>query len=100
MTKNAVLLITVLLLSFNQTAQAQVTVDVSKITCEQFVLYKITDPKNIAIWLSGYVHGKNNSTIVEPQSFETNMDRLKDYCMINPKSDVMDGVLQVEKAHK
>ena len=34
--------------------RAQVTIDVSKITCDQFMLYKLTDPRNIAIWLSGY----------------------------------------------
>lgn len=100
MSKNAVLLSSALLLSLFQTAQAQVTVDVSKITCEQFVLFKVADPKNIAIWLSGYVHGKSNSTVIEPQTFESNMDRLKDYCMSNPKSVVMDGVLQLEKAHR
>src|SRR5690349_7961000 len=100
MTERIVLLIAILLLSFSQTVRAQVTVDVSKITCEQFVLFKIADPKNIAIWHSGYVHGRNNSTLVEPQTFETNMDRLKDYCMTNPKSVVMDGVQQLEKAQK
>jgi hypothetical protein len=100
MTKRIVLLVGVSLLSLGQAARAQVTVDVSKITCEQFVLFKIADPKNIAIWLSGYVHGRNNSTIVEPQTFETNMDQLKDYCMSNPKSVVMDGVRQLEKAEK
>jgi len=100
MTKWVVLLIAALLLSLIQTARAQVTVDVSKITCDQFVLFKIADPKNIAIWLSGYVHGRNNSTVVEPQTFDINMDRLKDYCLSNPKSVVMDGVQQLEKAHK
>ena len=30
-------------------AQAQVMVDVSKITCEQFRGYAITDPNNIAL---------------------------------------------------
>jgi hypothetical protein len=100
MTTKVVPLIAILLLSLSQTGRAQVTVDVSKITCEQFVLFKIADPKNIAIWLSGYVHGRSNSTIVEPQTFEINMDRLKDYCMSNPKSVVMDGVRQIEQAHK
>jgi acid stress chaperone HdeB len=33
---------------------AQVSLDVSKITCDQFSRYTITDPKNIALWLSGY----------------------------------------------
>jgi acid stress chaperone HdeB len=39
-------------------AQAQVTIDVAKITCDQFTAYRITDPHNIAIWLSGYYNGK------------------------------------------
>jgi hypothetical protein len=30
---------------------AQVTIEVEKITCEQFRKYKITSPDNIAIWL-------------------------------------------------
>jgi acid stress chaperone HdeB len=44
-----------LALSSGSIASAQVTVDVAKITCDQFTLYKITDPQNIAIWLSGYL---------------------------------------------
>jgi hypothetical protein len=42
------------------------TLDVSKISCEQFSGYKITDPQKIAIWLSGYYHGKQGSTILDP----------------------------------
>ena len=51
-------------------AQAQVTIDVSKITCQQFRSYAITDPNNIAILLSGYYNGKRNNTIVKVQSFK------------------------------
>ena len=43
-------------------AAAQVTVDVAKITCEQYVLYKIADPREIAMWLSGFYNGKRNNT--------------------------------------
>jgi hypothetical protein len=35
-------------------AHAQVTVDVSKITCEQYILFTVADPHDIAVWLSGY----------------------------------------------
>ena len=38
-------------------ARAQVVIDVSKITCDQFATYKIENPKYIVIWLSGYYHG-------------------------------------------
>jgi len=35
-------------------AQAQVTLDVSKVTCEQYNAHKITNPQNIAIWVNGH----------------------------------------------
>jgi HdeA/HdeB family len=50
-----------LILNTAPSARAQVTVDVAKITCEQFRKYEITTSDNIAIWLSGYYHG--NATI-------------------------------------
>jgi HdeA/HdeB family len=34
-------------LSTSSTAKAQVTIDVSKITCDEFVKYKVADPKHI-----------------------------------------------------
>jgi acid stress chaperone HdeB len=48
--------------------RAQVTLDVSKITCEQYTSHKITNPQNIAIWLSGYYHGKRDDTTLETQT--------------------------------
>jgi len=72
--------------------QAQVTVDVSKITCEQFLLYKITDPKNIALWLSGYYNAKRNNTIIDPQALEENNQKVKNYCVTNLQMTVMQAV--------
>ena len=76
-------------------AQAQVMVDVSKITCEQFRGYAITDPNNIALWLSGYYNGQRGNTIVNVQSFKENVEKVKDYCITNPKVTVMQAVSAV-----
>ena len=92
MNKKVVLLISILLLSSNQTAQAQVTVDVSKITCEQYTSHKITNPQNIAIWLSGYYHGKRDDTTLETQTLIANAKKVRDYCFRNPQTSVMDAV--------
>ena len=73
-------------------ARAQVTVDVTKITCEQFTLYKITDPKNIAIWLSGYYHAKRDSTLVDTQQLAENLKKITDYCIMKPKETVWNAV--------
>ena len=73
-------------------AWAQVTVDVAKITCDQFTLYKITDPQNIAIWVSGYYHGKRDTTTVDTQELAANLRKIKDYCYLKPGETVMHAV--------
>src|SRR5215475_14473413 len=49
-------------------ARAQVMIDVSKITCDQYLGYKVTNPQNIAIWVSGYYHGKRGDTTLDTQT--------------------------------
>ena len=73
-------------------ARAQVTIDVAKITCDQFTLYKITDPQNIAIWISGYYHGKRNSTVIATQELGANLRKIKDYCNLKPNETVLHAV--------
>ena len=75
-----------------QSVQAQVSIDVSKISCEQFILFKVTDPQKIAIWLSGYYHGKNQNTVVDTQTFAEFSDKTKDYCRANFSMPVMQAV--------
>jgi acid stress chaperone HdeB len=73
-------------------AHAQVTVDVSKITCDQFVGYKITNPQNIAIWLSGYYNGKRGNTVIDTQGLAKNARKVQDYCLTKPQVPVMQAV--------
>ena len=76
-------------------AAAQVTVDVAKITCEQYVLYKIADPREIAMWLSGFYNGKRNNTVLDPTKLSEQAEKLKNFCIINGKMTVMDAVAKV-----
>jgi acid stress chaperone HdeB len=73
-------------------ARAQVSVDVAKITCEQFILWKVTDPQNIAIWLSGYYNGKRGNTVIDTQRLKENTNKVRDYCRENLKLTVMQAV--------
>ncbi len=73
-------------------ARAQVTLDVAKITCDQFTGYKITDPQNIAIWLSGYYNGKRGNTVLDTQGLQANAKKLQEYCIRNPQIPVMNAV--------
>jgi acid stress chaperone HdeB len=73
-------------------AQAQVTLDVSKITCEQYNAYKITNPQNIAIWVNGYYHGKRGDVTLDTQGLVESARKLRDYCRRNPQTLVMQAV--------
>jgi acid stress chaperone HdeB len=74
-------------------AQAQVTVDVAKITCRQYLLDRVISPKApmIADWLSGYFHGKNNDTVLDIGAMAKNKDKVEDYCRMNLDKTVIDA---------
>jgi acid stress chaperone HdeB len=72
-----------------QAAYAQVTVDVSKITCEQFIVLPKAD--SVAIWLSGYYHGDRHVSTLDVNKFEENARNLRAACRLpdNFKKPVM-----------
>src|SRR5215470_19511419 len=78
-------------LEYKSEVRAQVMLDVSKVTCDQFVGYKITDPQNIAIWLSGYYNGMRRNTVVDTQGLDTNFKKLREFCIRNPATPVMEA---------
>ena len=61
-------------------AQAQVIMDVSKITCDQYVHSKIATPNYIAAWLSGYYNAKRNITLIDTQALQDHVSKLQNYC--------------------
>ena len=84
-------LFTVALLTLLSTslAQAQVTIEVAKITCRQFVGGEIGEPRTVAAWLSGYYHGKKNSTSVDKQTFEGNLSKLTNFCQTGDNGKIL-----------
>jgi len=60
--------------------QAQVTIDVAKINCDQYVHSKIATPNYIAAWLSGYYNAKQNNSVIDPQDMHEKVNKLEKYC--------------------
>jgi hypothetical protein len=92
-----VALVAIFALGASRFAQAQVTVDVTKVNCDQFVHHKISEPRLIAAWLSGYYNAKRNNRVIDLQTLEDNMSKVKNYCSDekNFKVPVMKAVGQV-----
>ena len=70
----------------------QVTLDISKVTCDQYNAYKVTNPQNIAIWVNGYYHGKRGDVTLDTQRLVENARKLRDYCRRNRETLVLEAV--------
>jgi hypothetical protein len=77
-------------LTASSMASAQVTVDVSKITCDEFVKYDIADPRQIAAWISGYYHGIHNNPVVDKEQTLEGSEKVEEYCFKHPGALVME----------
>jgi hypothetical protein len=63
--------------------RAQVTVDVAKITCRQYLIGKVATPRSVANWLSGYFHGERGDTTLDYGALGTDMGKLDAFCRKN-----------------
>lgn len=75
--------------------QAQMTVDLTKVTCKQFVTYEITDARSLSLWLSGYFNAQRKNTTVDVSAFRKKSNALKDYCLSHFEIPLMDAAKTV-----
>jgi acid stress chaperone HdeB len=69
-----------IVLASASSVQAQMSLGVSKITCDQFVHHKVGSPRMIAAWLSGYYNAKRNNLTIDLQNVEAMADKVEFYC--------------------
>ena len=73
--------------------QAQVKVDIAKVTCDELFKEELQwTAGEIILWLSGYYHGEGHSTIVQPSALKRDADKLNQYCYGHGDTTVMDAV--------
>jgi len=77
-------------------AHGQVTVDFTKLTCDQY-LYSRMNSQNLSIWLSGYYHGKRGDPVMDVQAWKDSGEKMRRFCLqnSNAKVPVMDAVERV-----
>jgi acid stress chaperone HdeB len=79
------LLLSIPVLLSCQSVEAQMTIDIGKVTCRQYLFDRTISPEapRVAAWLSGYFNGKRNNTTIDLGSFRRNKDKVEDYCRMN-----------------
>jgi acid stress chaperone HdeB len=81
-------------------AHAQLTVDMSKVTCKQFVTYEITDARSLSIWLSGYFNAQQNNMVVDVSKFRSRSNALKEFCLTHQDLALMEAAKTVIGSNK
>ncbi len=74
------------------TSQAQVAVDMSLLTCGQYLAMSPDQSRIYAAWMSGWFNQKMGYTYVNIEAYERNVANVKAWCGTNPNELVMTEV--------
>jgi hypothetical protein len=73
-------------------ANAQVTIEMSDITCKDFAGYDAETQDFIGNWMRGYWMSSKNLTVVDSKYVKRNTEKVVRYCKKLPKSRLMDAI--------
>ena len=87
---------TLFLFAQMSTMQAQETLDLAKVTCEQLQGEKLAYiSRDIMLVLVGYYNGKRNNMTINFQTIKNDEDKVRLYCYHNPETTVLDAIKNV-----
>ncbi len=87
-------LIAIFTAAMSSCASAQV-IDVAKISCKQYLTGNVVRQDYLTLWLSGYLNGTRNDTIIETGTVQHVADKVGAYCRSNLDAGLMDAVQNV-----
>jgi acid stress chaperone HdeB len=73
-------------------------IDVSKLTCKDVAAMRPVKIVAVAMWASGYMHGKAGSAMVDTDKADANAGKIADYCKKNGDATLASALEAVEKA--
>ncbi|MFZ3328190.1 MAG: HdeA/HdeB family chaperone [Methylocella sp.] len=73
-------------------AKAQVVLEMSAVTCEQYLKSAPEEQATLASWMSGYFNASKNVATVDLRKAERNLEVVARYCKIHKKETLMNAV--------
>ncbi len=77
---------------FAASAQAQVMIDMRRVTCADYLAMPAADALLASAWLSGWFNQKTGYTTVDFKAFQRNVESVTTWCGSNPKETLMNGL--------
>jgi hypothetical protein len=76
------------------TAHAQLTIDMSRVTCAQYLAMPPDQSAAFSAWMSVWFNQKNGYVFVDLNAYARNVANVKSWCALNPAQTVMAGLQQ------
>jgi len=92
--KSSFILLAVLILVFGISPgrTQQQTIDIAKITCEQFLASPEWSSSELSIWLSGYYYGTRHNTVFNVSAAKQHSIDVLGYCTEHPEMNLMEAI--------
>ena len=72
--------------------RAQAVMDMTMITCEQYMKQPVDRQDIIASWMSGYFNAARNNAVLDTARFEKNKAKVTAYCKRNRAETLMSAI--------
>src|SRR5262245_24782311 len=73
-------------------ANAQLTIEMANIRCEQYLAMTPTQSRDFAAWMSGWFSYQLGKTTIDLAAHEKNIANVKAWCQYHPRETVMSGL--------
>ena len=78
-------------------ARAQLKIDMTLVTCAQYIAMPPEQAANFAAWMSGWYNQKQGYVWINLQAYERNVANVKAFCAANPNEKVMTALDRATK---
>jgi hypothetical protein len=77
---------------FPMAANAQLTIDMSTIKCDQYLAMSPSMSRDFSAWMSGWFSYQTRRTFVDLALHQKNIANVKAWCQFHPQESVMTGL--------
>ena len=90
--KKALCVLLFIIVTLPSAADAQLIIDMNRLTCAQFLAMSPQQARIYSAWMSGWFNQKTGYAWVDLNAYERNFANVRQWCATSPGQTVMEGL--------
>ena len=90
--KKALSVLLFIIVTLPSAAEAQLIIDMNRLTCAQFLAMSPQQARIYSAWMSGWFNQKTGYAWVDLNAYERNFANVRQWCATSPGQTVMEGL--------